>query len=433
LLDRPAEPDMLNTDSPPRVAFLLGAGASKDAGLPLAVELFDRLQTSFDDSLAHAADDRARDRTILEASLWDYVRTRMRAVDRPAFDAGNFEAVVEALETLRNAMTHPLMPFVDWWHRGLDAYCPRGIAFGSAYTDLWSKLNRPFDRGAWIAYGPGGMTPSESEVMDRLSYRIRSGVRRWVHREFENGDLDYLAELATLARGRQVFTLNYDLALETAAEAAGVSISTGFTYQTQPYPFPPHQIVRGVWNPNSFDSVAATGVRLYKLHGSIDWYADRTSAGSSRVFSARRADLTPQQLDDLDGSESLRQVSEHGPDPMLFAATGKLPSYEPFLTLYQRFVSAINDLDILVIIGCQWQSEPVVADTIAAAVQRRNHPLRLIEVTFGPEAEAESESRLLRGARDEILSGRLTTAIARASEAASHMRRMTSMIADWGD
>jgi hypothetical protein len=418
----------MNNDSPVRVTFLLGAGASKDAGLPLAIDLFECIKASFRDSLSNAPDDASREQIRLESSLWDFIRSRMRAVDLPAFDADNFEAVVETLEALRRATSHPLAPFVRSWNAGLDDFAPPGKTFGTVHEDFWASLQRPFDRGARIFYGFGNSVLSESEVMDRLSFRIRSGIRRWVQRDFSDNDLDYLSALATEARGRQVFTLNYDVSLEAAAQRVAVPVSTGFVYARHPYPFPPHEIVTGKWVADSFQAVADDGLRLYKLHGSIDWFVERAREKGSELFSARQQDLTASQFQDLNGLDLVRTVTEDGPTPLLFAATGKLPSYEPFLTLYKSFIESLAITDVLVIIGCQWHTEPVISDTIGNAVGRRSVPMRLIEVTGGSSGETDSETRLLGGARDAILTGRLSAAIRDACESVRHMRKFYASV-----
>jgi len=72
-------------------------------------------------------------------------------------------------------------------------------------------------------------------------------------------------------------------------------------------------------------------------------------------------------------------------------------------------IQAVRVADVLVIIGCRWQFEPLIADAIKSTIMRPRNPVRRIEVTAGGN---ESFPTLLTGgARAGILSGQMAKAI----------------------
>lgn len=73
----------------------------------------------------------------------------------------------------------------------------------------------------------------------------------------------------------EVFTTNYDLLIEQALESALVPYFDGFIGSANPF-FDPYAME------SEHDALPARWARLWKLHGSINWWAESTS-GSSRV------------------------------------------------------------------------------------------------------------------------------------------------------
>ncbi|MGB6837083.1 MAG: SIR2 family protein [Dehalococcoidia bacterium] len=80
-----------------------------------------------------------------------------------------------------------------------------------------------------------------------------------------------------------VFTTNYDRAIETFADQAGVPIEYGFQ--------PGH--TRSIWNPERFHDYRAPDSKyalvLFKLHGSVTWYKDGRTV---RSVAAAQRDLS---------------------------------------------------------------------------------------------------------------------------------------------
>jgi hypothetical protein len=406
-----------------RVIYLLGAGASKDAGLPLTVELFDRLELSFGESMARAESADERQRVENERALLAVVRDRMRAADSPFADPDNFELVAETVHDLRKMSCTPIAPFVSEWTTELDPFATGG-RFGGVARDRFREFPRSFDEGVRMAVAQGMWGESEGLAFERLWHRMLTGMRTWVSKEFVADDLDYLVDFVRAVQGCDVFSLNYDVTIEEACRRAGVSCTTGFEKVEMAYPFPPHRITRGRWNHRLLDSSGKT-VTLGKLHGSINWYRTRL----------RNQPVALTELDSQDVSESVIRDAEslhrygtwmaEQPSPILFAGTGKLPACEPFLSLYRRFLESVAAADVLVVIGCRWQVEPIVRDAITSEVRRQPNPLRLLHVTGG--SGDDTGDTLYGGARDAVLSGRLSRATQDLIGQSVQMRRIMEM------
>jgi hypothetical protein len=348
----------------------------------------------------------------------------MRESDSVFADPDNFEAVVETLYELRAASSSRIGPFVNQWHSVLAEFCDSG-EFGNLGVSQFQQFPRPFDLGVRMAAEQGGFVASEGLIFDRLIQRIISGVRHWVHREFSPDDLRYLSRLAELARGCDVFTLNYDSTIERASAIVTVPITTGFVQTKCHYPFPPHRIYRGLWSAESIES-NESALRLSKLHGSIHWFVFQSAEIEPHISEVWLESLTADQAKDIESIHDYRTWRGQRPSPILFAGTGKLPAHEPYLTLYRRLINCVQSADVLVTIGCRWQVEPIVGDVIKAAVMRQPDPLPVLEVTNGNEAD--TPQCLYGGARDAILSGRLEHATQELVAQRAKMRKFQETI-----
>jgi hypothetical protein len=78
---------------------------------------------------------------------------------------------------------------------------------------------------------------------------------------------DFIPESGRL----RIFTLNYDCCLEDSCFKAGIDVTTGFDPHTKK------------WNPLLFDK-EGQGINLYKLHGSLRWFGTRDLTRSDDRF-----------------------------------------------------------------------------------------------------------------------------------------------------
>ena len=383
---------------------MLGAGASCDAGLPQTEDLFTLLERSFLDDQRSAQDDSARQFVEQERQLYELVRRRMKQAATPSFNPDSFEAVAETIRLLRHFSTSELAPFVESW-------VPELLTFVGSRADARTEAQRlqdlPTNAAAYAAAASGVWSQAEGLAFDRLWHRIRRGLRKWLARDFSADQVDYLAALARLIGPREVFTLNFDLAVECACLQAGIQFTTGF--REREWTDLSGTRSKGFWAPAAFDEPST--LRLHKLHGSIAWHVHRGKNGEIVEYGRNQ---WPQMHDSEDEKvgELTAWTRQRAPSPVVFGNGAKLPQYEPFVTLYGRWLKAISEADVLVTIGWSRSFEPVLSDSIVHAVARKPMPLLIVDVT---KSDADpGEFSCTHGARDALLSGALALKIQEA-------------------
>lgn len=282
------------------ITFLLGAGSSIDAGLPGAVELFKRFRTYLDGR-----------RSIVRAiDLWDRLCATLERDGGPPVD---IEAPFIALETLRRRRESPLFPFVEAWRSWLDV-----DDFEYKCLELMGLL-RTF-------------------LLEQLGRPVRT---------------DYLSPLLLLnfPGGVDIFTLNYDIALELAAHFAGRSFTTGFSGNVLRVDGAQFE----VWDSTSF---ARAEVRIYKLHGSLRWVTNNWPP-AHLVLRERK----------IDGfQEGIRRTHEANVKvhfawssaeiripPLIFGGQDKLHPSSPYAFLFVRFAEAASKAAAIVTVGYSWR------------------------------------------------------------------------------
>lgn len=122
--------------------------------------------------------------------------------------------------------------------------------------------------------------------------------------------------------GYQVFTTNYDYALEYVSEEEGISVSDNFNKRGQRY----------LWNEKiSFDG---DGFKLIKLHGSVTWYADNNG-----------------MIEKIYSSTKFNPVGDEVEKIVIIPTRFKDIYDQHFFALYSHFLSSLNKADLLVIAG----------------------------------------------------------------------------------
>ncbi len=205
--------DMRELLSQSRLALLLGAGCSKNAGLPLMPKLTEEV-------LGHAKIGKETEK------LLDAVR---------GLFSGAKDATIED--------------------------------FMSEIVDLLSIAERRSQRGATQPkVSVGGEERSSDELQDALG-EIKQAVSSSIgekevdvttHQQFVRAIHSSL-QAGKAGRGVDYFVLNYDTLIEDALGLERVVYSDGFT-----------GAATGWWKPSTFGT-DGKAVRVFKIHGSIDW------------------------------------------------------------------------------------------------------------------------------------------------------------------
>lgn len=193
------------------VVFLVGAGASVDAGLPLVAQLTKELRARLPDVRDINGEGGAEFSELFDAL----------AAYEPEIEQ-NYERFFEWLIFLAKAQMGP---------------------FSKAVT---FKLDKRFvDASYRLAWG------IKKLVSDILSARHQCI-------EYSPG---YFARLGDFMPGTgrlKVFTTNYDMCIEEGCRSQGIDVTTGFCPTS------------GQWRPSLFWN-GTTSINVYKLHGSLNW------------------------------------------------------------------------------------------------------------------------------------------------------------------
>jgi len=174
----------------------------------------------------------------------------------------------------------------------------------------------------------------------------------------------FLRKLARRSVRRErlkLFTTNYDLCFEHAAQRTGFVVMDGFTF-SQPSAFDPmhfaYDIVRRSSEPDAPDYIENL-FQLYKVHGSIDW-----------------------ELDDV--SKKINKKPGTDKPLLIYPRSTKyeLAFAQPYLEMISSFQSAIRQRDTgLLIVGFGFNDNHI-AEPILAAIET-NLSLKVVTISPG--------------------------------------------------
>jgi hypothetical protein len=248
---------------------------------------------------------------------------------------------------------------------------------------LWS-LSRGFNEPL------ASLESRQPELLRGLSRIIIEYVRTQLATR-PSSPIPYLERLLTLAQRSAmpyIFTLNYDLLLESEADRLGIPYATGFINPIVGSPdgytlssgrqYWPVGYQR-VYVQNDLTAFTAdlkrSALRLLKLHGSLDWYRIE----SRPVFDGGIR-LSPQ--DRVVRSEVVPREQCIG--MMITGREAKVRLEEPYSVLHRAFEAALHETEMLVVIGYSFSDEHINDVITNAQVFERTRSIDLVVVN-GPE------------------------------------------------
>ena len=308
--------------------MLLGAGASVEAGIPATVGMTQQLVERIG---------RGDYRSQISKAL-NYVCAALVAHDaaRGINPSGalDVERVFSAIELLAERGDLEVSAFVASWDAAVDAWDRRSRT-GFFESNLAKAILTKDGRGAqreiealissMTGIGTGGTYKYLASEMIKELRTLLAGHRK---------NLGYVAPLVRLARDTKpltIATLNYDLSIEQAGHDEGIAVETGIDAW----------IADRRWPRQLGD-----GVRLLKLHGSIDWCWDQGTSeeGQMPMYEVVRSD-SPE--------------SERRAPVLVFGQRGKLQAEGPFLSLLAEFEAALAESDRLTVVGYSFRDAHV--------------------------------------------------------------------------
>lgn len=175
-------------------------------------------------------------------------------------------------------------------------------------------------------------TGTQREIEDflKLTFSILTAIDK--NAPTENG---YKRLVKKLGPTDTVISLNYDTALDSALAHYGWDPKTGYglgggTRKVE-------------WKPQRGDEILdIEGVRLLKLHGSINWYVRGTYSDLSRVLTNKPVLVSGPRKNEI--KKHIRQIV-----PPIY---GKYFEHGHWENLWNQAFAALCEADILVVIGC---------------------------------------------------------------------------------
>jgi hypothetical protein len=269
-----------------RVVFFLGAGASRDAGVPTTLEFTTQFLQSLETS----------QRSVLQKLVNSMVRVEKGADGSKRVENVDVETLMATLEQLRDWPTETLSKLV-----------------------LDSSIRAEFD----LDYGG-------------LSDELRTFIRRKCSEQVTSESVEYLDPLAeflatTGCRPLDIFSTNYDLCIELFAKNHRLRCRDGFD------PF---------WNPTDFEKSDAD-IRLYKIHGSINWLQTTSGEYVKTVTDA--------------GAGKVKLLTGDSADPLILYPAKKWqyqePQLENLVTLKRKLES--ESCEMVVVVGYSFRDDSI--------------------------------------------------------------------------
>jgi len=260
----------LSTD----IIFLLGAGASAEAGIPPSGQMIDEIEAFLDgrDSVDWKQFQKLYNH--IKSSIYYAAGLKGTFNDKVSY---NIETLVNTLYELERYEEHPLYPFIASWNSRL--------------------LSLARDDGGDFA---------KVRAFRRM---ILKQLKSWVAPD-DVSKSEYFRGLVSLQKGLtfslRVFSLNYDMCVERLS-ASDFRVETGFAGVGPKFK----------WDWERFEdssgAPAPPEIYLYKLHGSVNWKRDESG---SLICLEQTEGILPENMDLIFG----RDFKLEAADPYLFYA-----------------------------------------------------------------------------------------------------------------
>ena len=274
-----------------KIALFLGAGASSIYGYPTTQRFIEELK----DKLG---------KTVEGNLLNDLLKVP---------HIKDVEHVIELLESMQVFTKHPLKEFVSTF--------PMTQSFGHTGFNVNDELRiieNLMDRIRDDVYRQYEFLPSTIEQITEAYFPLFEMIFEW------RNDIEV-----------PVFTTNYDCVVEEFCHSNEITCIDGFKLNTVSNDFE--------WNPAEFKkkpSKRKTLVKLYKLHGSLNW--------------RMRSDST---IVRIGAEERTRGSRRYKQNLLIYPAEKMKPDIEPFGKLHELFTDEFINSDLAIFIGFSFRDQ----------------------------------------------------------------------------
>ena len=319
---------------PDDLVFLLGAGASFGAKIPMSAQMVTQLEEGFGRKHSQARTNWARFEDLywhVKSSIL-FARGLSRSSQNQDF---NIESLVNTLTELARNMDHPLYPFVATWNQ--------------RFVDL-----------------AGG---SSFETLKAFRTEVIRALQQWILVDNLKIKAHYLKGLVGLRRSLEhslrIFSLNYDRCIETLEDDnPRFHVEQGFGIQRDEQKIWNYQLMTADIDRKESIEVPDVDIFLYKLHGSIDW--------------KRGVD------DELIWVPDINLAQQIDPDVLqiIFGKEAKMDARDPFSFYFSEFRRACKAASLLVVVGYSF-SDTHINQILFGSLRGPNQNKHLLVVT-GP-------------------------------------------------
>lgn len=221
------------------ILFLLGAGASVDAGIPISNQMVNKIEELI---INHNDWKPYKDLYYYLKSSINYSDGILGKFEVPF----NVERLLIVISEIEKRESNIMYPFIGTWNIRL--------------LDL------------------GG---NNFENIKKFHKLIRKQLNEWVGlRSYDEANYyqSFTSLSSDVANLIKVFTLNYDMCFENIV-GKDKTIELGFTKETNE------------WHQSNFENIEGKHYNLYKLHGSIDWYISE-----EKLYKSQKIESEPELI-----------------------------------------------------------------------------------------------------------------------------------------
>ena len=268
-----------------KTIFIFGAGASKDADCFLSKEMLSDLKKSILDSDEEQFSDIYD--FIMQSLLYQHA---LKKPESKISEITNIEDFVLVLQQMidREYIVPP--PLIGNWNNKIT---------------LWEAQNKKIFK-SFLKFIENHLINKWTQFDHNKAHTLLIPFRKLIQL-YEKFDL-------------RIFSLNYDTIFESFNKENEHNVDTGFS--------------REQWVGNFNDPESPAKLKLYKLHGSVDWYFDEDE---EQVKQMNKADIGKT-------------------NPLIIFGSGpKMQSCDPFLSLLGAFNECLKSANLFIIIGYSFQ------------------------------------------------------------------------------
>jgi NAD-dependent SIR2 family protein deacetylase len=357
--------------------FLLGAGASVEAGIPGAYRMTKEMLKRFE--YTNYPQTKKVIRFVVGGLLF-----QQGISGNDPYDGVNIEDLFNAMLLLGERQNSELGPFISSWHPQLE-----GLASGewtaSKGQDLLETIYGPIEEYLAELLDSQQQSATPSHVRSILynyltSSRFASQFKEAVEQVICGGGeqlfkktaeimlyelaemvwitdptkVNYAVPLVEYAKNTNavIATLNYDNVIEMAGQDASIEVETGFE----------------AWSNSGEFKFTDGKVSLLKLHGSIDW-----KLSDGQVSKEKPLPFQVIEKIDFKPREGWKKAA------VVFGGRNKLTARGPFLSLLRSFEQKLANSDLLTIIGYSLRDEHINEFIATWFNDDINRKIRIIE------------------------------------------------------